>query len=153
MAAAGKSNALAERGRFCDWHERSWSVRVRAWLGAAAFCAAALPGCFTGPRPRVSRSQAASLVTTGQSSPGWTLITIIQGRLITIHRSSAKWRAHHCNQPAEARLALLWGGQTWRRTVVMRLVHSHPDNNYPMTVVTLGISQSRLISTDSFGPS
>lgn len=38
-------------------------------------------------------------------------------------------------------------------TAVMGLVHSHPDNNYSMTVVTLGISQSRLISTDSIGPS
>lgn len=131
-------------------------VWARVWFREAAFCAAALPGSSTGPHPRVSGSQTASPVTTGQSSAGCALITIIQGRLITIHRPSAKWRACHCNQPATARLAFSWGGeggQAWRRTVVTRLVHSHPDNNYPMTVVTLGISQSRLISTDSIGPS
>lgn len=45
------------------------------------------------------------------------------------------------------------GGWVGGATAVMGLVHSHPDNNYSMTVVTLGISQSRLISTDSIGPS
>lgn len=63
-----------------------------------------------------------------------------------------------CNQPAAEGFThqnWLFGGGCcrWRRMVVMRLVHSHPDNNYSMTVVKLGISQSRLISTDSIGPS
>lgn len=53
------------------------------------FCAAKLPGSSTGPHPRVSRSQMVSLVTTGQLSTEWTLITIIQGRPITTHWSSA----------------------------------------------------------------
>ena len=51
----------------------------------SGFCVAIQPGPSTGPHPGVSTSQMVSLVTTGQSSAGWTLITIIQGRLITTH--------------------------------------------------------------------